>query len=354
MDLKELVDNNIKQSRHFSVYRDVDDDPDFIEKLKLDSAFKYVIGQQEDNSCGNKHYQLAVGFKTQQRVGTLTTRYQCGNWQPTKKLDALVEYVTNENKRVPDTEIICFGLPPTRGQSSMSFNSVFSHVWKHEQMDFKGAIEYLQDHMEPADYARNKKWIMSSLRTRFYKCESKKYTLDQFNVKPIPREKFKKLVVVVGPPNIGKTQFLLAHFENPLMVTHLQDYSNLTLDNDAIVIDDPHSHKWQPKTLLDLANMERSVTFDVKYSIAVGNIGIPRVIISNSIDLVFPKNMDDKTFDAISTRIEVIEFNKRLFTGVSDRDKISATTKRLWVDRKSEFVRNDNDTHDYVKRFKLQ
>lgn len=53
--------------------------------------------------------------------------------------------------------------------------------------------------------------------------------------------------VILGDAGCGKTQFALAHFENALMVSHMDDLLNFNEDNDGIVFDDM-DFKHMPRT----------------------------------------------------------------------------------------------------------
>lgn len=92
-----------------------------------------------------------------------------------------------------------------------------------------------------------------------------------------------KMPVITGPSGMGKTQFALAHFKNPLLVTTLKDLCSYTKENDGIVFDDFEWKALDIKQVLALTDYEET-------KITVGNKtivlpkGLPRIATSRDED----------------------------------------------------------------------
>jgi len=74
--------------------------------------------------------------------------------------------------------------------------------------------------------------------------------------------------VLVGPAGCGKTQFALAHFENPLMVRHMDDLKKFTDEYDGIVFDDM-DFKHLPRTSqIHLVDWDNKSSIHCRYATA--------------------------------------------------------------------------------------
>ena len=68
-------------------------------------------------------------------------------------------------------------------------------------------------------------------------CHTHEYKLGDFNIEKLNWDE-SSVWVINGPAGTGKTQYPLAHFTNPLIVTELEDLKMLSRSNDGVVFGD--------------------------------------------------------------------------------------------------------------------
>lgn len=107
----------------------------------------------------------------------------------------------------------------------------------------------------------------------------------------------KRSIFMTGPPGIGKTQFALSLFDNPLLVTNPDDLKELRSKHDGLVWDeadfmgDTTSSKgrWPASKIKTLLDQTMSYSVRCRNEDARISAGLPRVFISNDpVENVFP------------------------------------------------------------------
>lgn len=123
------------------------------------------------------------------------------------------------------------------------------------------------------------------------------YTMEHFSE---PKMDLSKSVVLHGPSGIGKTQFALAHFTNPLMVSHKDDLATYERGfHDGIIFDDMCFAHWPRTVQIHLTDMDQPRSIDIKYGRATIPAYTPKIFTTNSLDLF------DLTDPAIARRVNV-------------------------------------------------
>lgn len=105
--------------------------------------------------------------------------------------------------------------------------------------------------------------------------------------------------VVVGPPGCGKTQYALAHFENPLFVRHKQQLEKFKPgEHDGIVFDDMDFKHWPVDVQKHLTDWDEPSDIDIKYGVARIPCNTRKVMTCNEICV----NIEDP---AVARRVTV-------------------------------------------------
>jgi hypothetical protein len=131
------------------------------------------------------------------------------------------------------------------------------------------------------------------------------YDMKSFKLDPVD---LKKPVILYGKPGIGKTQYALAHFANPLLVSNMDDLKKLTPLNDGIVFDDMEFNHIPRSTQIYLVD-ELERTIHCRFQNATIPKGMPRIFTTNrEYGGIF-----DLNDEAISRRCNVIEIKDNLF-----------------------------------------
>lgn len=142
-----------------------------------------------------------------------------------------------------------------------------------------------------------------------------RYALDTFAAaprgwEPIPAATLsERLVILTGPSGIGKTQFALAHFENPLFVSHMDQLGRLEGgDYDAIIFDDMSFSHLPREARIHLCDLEFDRQFHIRYTTALLPAGLPRILTTNkTVEEVLFKPDEAHNDVAIRRRIHVLE-----------------------------------------------
>lgn len=139
------------------------------------------------------------------------------------------------------------------------------------------------------------------------------WKMENFTHEPLD---LSKSVVLWGASNIGKTYFALAHFQNPVMVTHLDDL--LLFDpkrHDGLVFDEltfTHLPVSQRIGLVDL-DFDRSI--HIRYTTVIIPKGTKRIF-TNNLQSVFIDPRETLSFDqadAINRRLHYVEVRNKLY-----------------------------------------
>lgn len=153
---------------------------------------------------------------------------------------------------------------------------------------------------KPRDFCLYGSAIERNLNTHFVKPFTHKWKLTDFNCPPLI---FTKTTLVYGPSNSGKTSFVLAHFKNPLFVSHMDTLKKLSPDHDAIVFDDMSFAHIPPDAIIHLVDFDNDRDIHVRY----GTVHIP----ANTIK-VFTHNTKEIFHSPSATADQNAAINRRV------------------------------------------
>lgn len=113
-----------------------------------------------------------------------------------------------------------------------------------------------------------------------------------------------KATLIWGPTGTGKTCFALAHFKNPLVVSHIDKLKQLSTDNDGIVFDDMSFKHWPKESIIHLLDYEISRDINVRYGTVNIPAGVTKVFTHNTRNPFYDEdNVEDGQKDAIERRL---------------------------------------------------
>lgn len=120
-------------------------------------------------------------------------------------------------------------------------------------------------------------------------------------------------VVLTGDTGTGKTRYALAHFENPLLVSHMDDLKQLKPSHDGIVFDDIGFSHWPLESCIHLCDVALPRTINVKHGSVTIPAGKPRFFTTNrEFTGLFPND----EWGALKRRTHVLRVRAPLFTKV--------------------------------------
>lgn len=117
-----------------------------------------------------------------------------------------------------------------------------------------------------------------------------------------------------GPPGTGKTQYALAHFEAPCLVSHIDDLKNITDKTDGIVFDDMSFRQYPAGAIIHLLDREVSRTIHARYYNASIPANLPKIFTNNRDDIFVPeKGASEDELGAINRRFKILRVTGSLF-----------------------------------------
>lgn len=193
------------------------------------------------------------------------------------------------------------------GDFITNLGEVGSYIGKARAGDYDGALKDFTD-AHAMQYVLNKSKVESNLRA--LGAPSRK-TLPLYGPwsEALSRgtadwDRTSKALVLLGPSGLGKTQWALAQFESPLLISHSDGLKALRPDHDAIIFDDMSFSHWPRTSAIHLTDLECDRQLNVKFGCVTVPARLPRIITSNSSwDELFP--VDEP--GAIKRRCKVVD-----------------------------------------------
>lgn len=240
--------------------------------------------------------------------------------EPIKSRKGYQEYIMN--KKHLGLEVDAFGnIPPIVKMALTSPSGStkgFDNATQEQSCAFKLANQVYHSREEAildfkqrasSDWVFRNAAVMASIN-RLYPIKNgkRRYELDNYNFPPLDFSN-NKTKLLVGPTNIGKTQYALAHFQHPLVVTNREGWSKFEPDfHDGAVIDDMTFTKNNPIEMLHLLDMREPMSQRVLFGNITIPCGFPRIFTTNHESLFWPETARNETIAAYKTRCEVVRF----------------------------------------------
>ena len=251
-------------SANWSLTGWLSDDVKDLESYWDPTKMNFLGGQKEKcATTGRLHWQAWVQFTTRKRFTGVTKVFGPGkDWHVERVVDlpAMVDYVKKEDTRVEAYRE--WGRFNTQGKAAKAWGEVSDAI--HDGAD-KKRLWLSHDTVMSTRY-RAAYEMMSVLRAPTDKA---KYGLDEFkDWEPITE--WDTSWVLWGASQIGKTQFALAHFKNPLLVSHIDELKHFSAGtHDGIVFDDM-SFTHTPRTAqIHLVDQNNSRAIHIRYGLGM-------------------------------------------------------------------------------------
>lgn len=181
----------------------------------------------------------------------------------------------------------------------------------------------------PRDFCLYGDRITKNLERHHYKPKVvvPKFKLEDFNLPPLVFSE--KTMHVWGPSDCGKTSFVLAHFKNPLVVTHLDTLKLLKkqeVDNpyDAIVFDDMSFNHIPPEAVIQLVDNDLDRHIHVRYGTVEIPAGSRKVFTHNNENIFYKDDLGNEQKIAINRRIDYFEVRAKLYGDPNQQPQIAA------------------------------
>jgi len=288
-----------------------------------EDVFDYAIIGEETGSEGTRHFQGFVIFKKEQRISSLKKLLQRAHWercngtveqniayckkgdQSHKEWVALGVKGPNYGKDANFVEIGEIPSVQKRNAKKKNFGDALAAPTVREGMD-------IVKEREPDSYLLHGEAIERNLKRAKVPSFEKKYQLDTFNHPPLIFDK-KRSTLVYGPTNCGKTSFVLAHFNNPLVCSHIDKLKVLSTDNDGIVFDDMSFTHWPKEAIIHLLDCELDREINVRYGTVSIPANITKVFTHNISNPFYNDEIDEAQKEAIERRLTRVHILNKLY-----------------------------------------
>jgi hypothetical protein len=120
--------------------------------------------------------------------------------------------------------------------------------------------------------------------------------------------------LLYGDAGTGKTNFALSHFENPVLVSHIDDLKKINDETDGIVFDDMAFNKYPHGSIIHLLDRDMERSIHSRYFNATIPANIPKIFTSNRDDIFIPEgDLNEEQMKALKRRYKVLHVTVPLF-----------------------------------------
>jgi len=277
---------------------------------------KYAIaGREICPTTGTPHLQCFVWFNGQLRFSTIKKKYPL--WRNIDKMKGTPWQ--NFVYCSKDGDFIEIGERPTESKTQQKRNrdTAFSDALNAPSVQEGLKIIKTQ---AARDYCLHGDAIERNLKRAKVTRWVKKYTLGDFEAKKLPLD---NTTLIVGPSGIGKTHFACAHFENPLIVTHMDKLREFSTDYDGIVFDDMSFKHIPPEAVIHLVDNEFNADIHCRYGCATIPAFTKKIFTHNTNNPFYDiEKTDSEQQTAIERRVTRVVFKNKLFKNNDKNDDI--------------------------------
>lgn len=261
---------------------------------------EYLIeGEEVCPSTGRRHVQGYVHFKKEQRISSIRKIAPISklfrargtgkqNYLYCSKEENYKEYGTR-----PDDE------DDREDPWKLALNSE----------TVEAGLQIIKD-KRPRDYCLRGGEIEQNLKRHKSEKYKPSHELTEFNVEEMD---LVKPVLLHGSSNIGKTQFALAHFKNPLLCSHIDGLKKLSPDNDGIVFDDMSFRHMPVETVIHLLDIEEGRDIHCRNTNARIPKGMKRIFTHNTPNPFYNEMINEHQKTAVDRRVRKVEVNEKLY-----------------------------------------
>ena len=251
-----------------------------------------------------EHYQVFVQFLSKKRHTALSKVFPLGVWdckaQRFGTAEDMEKYSMKSDTRKPGVEPFQFGSPLQQQGKSKPLALAIA--------DLKSGKSLKQVSIDHSEVWVNHFRGLESLSQKLTSVDHKpEYELSQFLWEPITDWSFSH--IIHGEPGIGKTEFAIAHFKVPLVVSHIDDLRQFDPTvNDGIVFDDMEFGHIPRSAQIHICDQTLPRSIHIRYACALIPAHTRKVFTTNNPGGVIFKDMGiDK---AIDRRIRVTRLIK--------------------------------------------
>lgn len=240
----------------------------------------FVKGQLELGEQGSVHWQIYAEARPAQGLRKWKELFMNNEMHLEARRGTqtdCINYVTKEDTRIhgPETGFE-YGTPAIEKDG---YEEAYRQALGAES--YNAAIQILKE-KTPRDYVLFNQQITRTLEKEFkvqWINNSKNLLFNIPNI--LPDILSNKAIVINGASGLGKTQYALSHFDNPVLISHIDDIRKINSHTDGIIFDDMNFQHWPPNACIHLCDMELPRSINIKYGTKELRQGLPRIFTTN-------------------------------------------------------------------------
>lgn len=268
-----------------------------LEQVFDKTAISYaVLGIEKGGKNGTRHIQGFVVFHKRLRMGQVSMIIPKAHWERMKGTQSQAsEYCKKEGNFVEVGELKRVASKRVRNETQENASRLaLAAATVREGMDILA-----QD--IPFEYLVHGEAMERNLKKRKAAPYEELWPIDSFSHSKLTFGK--KATLLWGPTGTGKTCFALAHFKNPLVVSHIDKLKLLSPDNDAIVFDDMSFKHWPKESVIHLLDFEITRDINVRYGTVIIPAKTIKIFTHNTSNPFYEADIEEEQKEAIERRL---------------------------------------------------
>ncbi len=238
---------------------------------------KYIIAQEKHQDDGD-HIHALLSFKSRQNIRRQTyfdISWNSENYHPNiqsaRSPQAVAKYIRKDKNYIHNYE-------------EKPIKANWSDAIKLATLGEVTRAQNIIKTSYPRDYTLNKTRIDVNLELMREAVEVKpslEFHENQRITTWFKSEQQRTALWMIGRSGTGKTSYAKSLFENPLLVSHIDQLKTLTNKHDAIIFDDMNFSHWPRESCIHLVDLENDRGINVKHGCKILPKGLPRIFTSN-------------------------------------------------------------------------
>lgn len=282
----------------------------------------YVYGKEIGEKCGTPHLQFMISFKVKTRLTALKKIFPTAHFEIKAALSTFKHASDYCKKGMQSHEewdecaqagphfgvhavYVEWGTLPSDVPTKQTKDDTYAHALAADNT--KDAMNIIKQ-LAPRDFCLYGHTIERNIQKSMRKPTLVRFTMDAFT---IPPQDLTKTILLTGPSNMGKTNYAKAHFNNPLIVTVLDQLAEFNDSYDGIVFDDMSFVNYLPETVIHIVDQDEDRAIRLRYVYAKIPHSTKKIICHNNDNPLFnPDTISPEQRIAIERRVTHYRINE--------------------------------------------
>jgi hypothetical protein len=206
---------------------------------------------------------------------------------------------------------------PDKPSTSQLVNHIYQYILKHKGLYYEAMRDCIKQlsQTQIVEYSLYRTTIDKTIDDLMMLSHPDKIMKFLSGFKPVNeveqwlnKDKNELTLLFIGPSCSGKTEYIKSLFDNPLIVSRIDQIKELNTTHDALILDDISLKLLTPEEVIQLVDLGNRRTVNVKHAFAVLRKGLPRIITHTKKDI-----LPTDPSGSIDRRIKLVEITDKLY-----------------------------------------